>query len=37
MKRFKDFDDAIKLFEKIEDGDLKLEEVQNEQNHILTK
>ena len=36
-KRFNDFDNAIKRFEKIEDGDLKLEEMKNEQNHILTK
>ena len=34
MKRFDDFDNAIKLMEKIEDRDMKVEEVKNELNLI---
>ena len=32
MKRFDDFDNAIKLMEKIEDRDMKVEEVKNEKH-----
>ena len=31
-KRFNDLDNVIKLFEKIEDGDMKLEELKSKQN-----